>query len=56
MNQIVGNLQELHEISVQLVGSLEECIEMVGEGNQACQAGFIFEELAEVRDWCSVRS
>ena len=44
------NLQELYEISAQLVGSLEECIEMSGEDGEqgAPQAGFIFEEIAEV--------
>ena len=36
---------------MQLVGSLEECIEMAGEmqGARCPQAGFVFEELAEVR-------
>ena len=50
MLQIVGNLQELHEISAQLVGSLEECIEMSAEERErgGPQAGFIFEEIAEV--------
>ncbi len=50
LQQIVINLQELHEISAQLVGSLEECIEMSGEDGEqgAPQAGFIFEEIAEV--------
>ena len=46
------NLHELYELSVQLLASLDECIEMFGqvEGEQLCpQAGFVFEELAEVQ-------
>lgn len=48
VQQIVSNLQELHEISAQLVASLEESIEMSGEEGEGPQAGFIFEETAEV--------
>ena len=50
MEDIFGDISELHELSVQLVGSLEECIEMAGEmeGTRCPQAGFVFEELAEV--------
>ena len=50
MAKIFGSLQELHELSVQLLGSLEECVEMAGEMEESClQAGFIFEEMAEVQ-------
>lgn len=45
------NLHELYELSVQLLASLDECMEMAGqvEGLPQCpQAGFVFEELAEV--------
>ena len=51
VQQIFSNLQELHELSVQLLGSLDECIEMAAElgGKGRCpHAGFVFEELAEV--------
>lgn len=53
VDKIFGNLPELYELSVQLLASLEECIEMAGEmeGKERCpQAGFVFEELAEVRE------
>ena len=41
---------------MQLLGSLEECVEMAGEMEESCpQAGFIFEEMAEVRSLGSVR-
>ena len=49
------NLHELYELSVQLLASLDECIEMSGQvqGEQQCpQAGFVFEELAEVHTSC----
>ena len=51
VDTIFGEIGDLHELSVQLVGSLEECIEMAGEmqGARCPQAGFVFEELAEVR-------
>lgn len=51
VDTIFGDIAELHELSVQLVGSLEDCIEMAGEmeGARCPQAGFVFEELAEVR-------
>ena len=47
---IFGEIAELLELSIQLVDSLEECIEMAGEmqGAKCPQAGFVFEELAEV--------
>lgn len=50
VDTIFGDIAELHELSVQLVGSLEDCIEMAGEmeGARCPQAGFVFEELAEV--------
>ncbi len=51
MKQIIVNLQELHEIAAQLVSSLEECIEMSGEEGELPQAGFIFEEIAEVNEF-----
>jgi len=48
--RIFGNLQELHELSVQLLGFLEESVEMAGEMEEKCpQAGFVFEDVAEVR-------
>ena len=51
VDDIFGDISELHELAVQLVGSLEECIEMAGEmeGARCPQAGFVFEELAEVQ-------
>ena len=47
---IFGEIQELYELSVQLVSSLEDCIEMAGElqGARCPQAGFVFDDLAEV--------
>ena len=50
---IFGGIAELLELSIQLVDSLEECIEMAGEmeGARCPQAGFVFEELAEVGVW-----
>ena len=51
VTRIFGNLPELYELSVQLLSSMEECIEMAGEleGEERCpHAGFVFEELAEV--------
>ena len=59
VQQIFSNLQELHELSVQLLGSLDECIEMAAElgGKGRCpHAGFVFEELAEVRKGWRERS
>lgn len=54
VQQIFSNLQELHELSVQLLGSLDECIEMAAElgGKGRCpHAGFVFEELAESEEF-----
>ena len=45
------HLPELHALSVQLLSSLDECMEMAGvvDGEpQSPQAGFVFEEMAEV--------
>ena len=45
------HLAELYGLSVQLLASLDECIEMAGEVEgvaQSPQAGFVFEEIAEV--------
>ena len=47
------HLPELSGLSVQLLASLDECMEMAGEveGVAQCpQAGFVFEEIAEVRN------
>ena len=46
------HLPELHALSVQLLSSLDECMEMAGvvDGEvQSPQAGFVFEEMAEVK-------
>lgn len=46
------NLPELYGLSAQLLASLDECMEMAGEveGVAQCpQAGFVFEEIAEVK-------
>ena len=51
MEAIFYNLTELLELSVKLLGDLDECIEMSEEieGNtSASQVGIIFEEIAEV--------
>ena len=51
MERIFGNLTELHELSVKLLGDLDDCIEMSGQiGGESSvpQAGIIFEDLAEV--------
>jgi len=48
---IFFNLNELHELSIKLIGDLDECIEMSGEigGNSSVpQVGVIFEDIAEV--------
>ncbi len=53
MEKIFGNLTELHELSVKLLGDLDDCIEMSGQfgGDSGVpQAGIIFEDLAEVSD------
>ena len=56
------NLPELYELSVKLLASLDECMEMAGKvaGVAECpQAGFVFEEIAEVKgvsDQCNVFS
>ena len=47
------HLPELYGLSVQLLASLDECVEMAGEieGVAQCpQAGFVFEEIAEARN------
>ena len=51
MEAIFFNLNELHELSIKLLGDLDECIEMSGEigGNSSVpQVGVIFEDIAEV--------
>lgn len=53
VQKVFVNLPELYGLSVQLLASLDECMEMAGEveGVAQCpQAGFVFEEIAEVRD------
>lgn len=50
VERIFGNLIELHELSVKLLGDLDDCIEMSGEmvgDSSVPQAGIIFEDLAE---------
>ena len=45
------HLPELCSVSVKLLASLDDCMEMagvVGGGAQSPQAGFVFEEMAEV--------
>ena len=45
-------IPEFYGLSVQLLASLDECMEMAGvvDGKaQNPQAGFVFEEIAEVR-------
>lgn len=43
------NLPELYGMSVQLLASLDECVEMAGQDVAQCpQVGFVFEEMAEV--------
>ena len=52
VERIFGNLTELHELSIKLLGDLDDCIEMSGEiggMSSVAQAGIIFEDLAEVR-------
>ena len=52
IDTIFGNFTELHELAVQFQCSLEECIEMSAEADKDeerhPQAGFVFEDLAEV--------
>ena len=51
VDAIFYNLTELHELSIKLLGDLDECIEMSGEigGNSNVpQVGVIFEDIAEV--------
>lgn len=53
MDKVFVNLPELYGLSVQLLASLDECVEMAGEVEgvgQCPQAGFVFEEIAEVRN------
>ena len=52
MQKVFVNLPELYKLSVKLLASLNECMEMAGkvEGVAQCpQAGFVFEEIAEVK-------
>ena len=55
MKKVFLHLPELHGLSVQLLSSLDECMEMAGvvDGEaQNPQAGFVFEEIAEVIVLC----
>ena len=55
VQKVFVHLPELYALSVQLLASLDECMEMVGEVGgvaQSPQAGFVFEEMAEVSDTC----
>ena len=48
---IFNNLSDLYELSVQVLSSLEECVEMAGQmkGEESCpHSGYLFEELGEV--------
>lgn len=47
------NLPEIYGLSVQLLASLGECMEMAEKDEgvaQSPQAGFVFEDIAEVKD------
>lgn len=53
VRKVFVHLPELYGLSVQLLASLDECMEMAGEveGVARCTlAGFVFEEIAEVRN------
>ena len=47
IDDIFGDIPKLHELSIHLLDSLDECIETAGEV-EGPQAGFVFEELTEV--------
>ena len=58
VQKVFVHLPELYTLSVQLLASVDECMEMAGEveGVAQCpQAGFVFEEMAEVNDTHSTR-
>jgi hypothetical protein len=54
VKKVFLHLPELHALSVQLLSSLDECMEMAGvvDGEpQSPQAGFVFEEMAESQEF-----
>lgn len=51
MENIFSRISDIHELSVKLLGHIEDTVEMTDEGSPHPLVGSCFEDMAEVREW-----
>lgn len=49
---IFSNILDIHELTVKLLGLIEDAVEMTADGSPHPLVGSCFEDLAEVRGFC----
>lgn len=52
VENIFSRISDIHELSVKLLGHIEDTVEMTDEGSPHPLVGSCFEDMAEVREWC----
>lgn len=52
MENIFSRISDIHELSVKLLGHIEDTVEMTDEGSPHPLVGSCFEDMAEVRKTC----
>lgn len=50
---VFSNISDIHELTVKLLGLIEDTVEMTDESSPHPLAGSCFEDLAEVKIWFS---
>lgn len=50
MENIFSRISDIHELSVKLLGHIEDTVEMTDEGSPHPLVGSCFEDMAEVRE------
>lgn len=51
MENIFSRISDIHELSVKLLGHIEDTVEMTDEGSPHPLVGSCFEDMAEVRQY-----
>lgn len=51
VENIFSRISDIHELSVKLLGHIEDTVEMTDEGSPHPLVGSCFEDMAEVREW-----
>lgn len=54
MENIFSRISDIHELSVKLLGHIEDTVEMTDEGSPHPLVGSCFEDMAEVREYLRV--